>query len=967
MTVLVSWIFPECLFCQEGSPRPMVTLSSSDSLTNLAHVFVKIEASEPIQSFNLSSIKNTSGTIGGLRTMPKVTSEPTQYYDLVTAQNGDTYFVRHNRIGIKKPGEDIVEIDVTNSRNQLLRLERIVLNSDGNLVIANVHTVKKVEIYNIEGELLQTLGHHGNSEEKFPALYTVALDQSGNIYVGGYGEIEIFDPAGQYIRSVGNTGTNQGEFYQVSDLFIDASNNIYLLDNGNYRVQVIDQEGNFQFFFEERTRDNYKYPFFPLSVDVDKEGNVLIADQVNRVISVYDLHGKYSHDIPYRFKHGVNRVHVDQNNRIHIIDYGFHSILEPGNNYAFDLISNIPQETIELQIPENAITDMDGNGNVSSNILKVQFDRVNPTVSLTSTNGDVTAINPVPIDIQFSEVIQNFEVNDLKISNGTVLSLLEIKESKDYSKFLAEIEPIGNEVTMALEIREYSFNDIARNSNVEGAELTIRFKNDIVLATIEYRGPSIINSGPIDIDINFSEGVLNFTSEDIDIENGSVVSFNGSGKSYSAVVQPVSEGEIRIVIPPDIAVDQDGNGNLASNQISVQYDATPPVVTLIPQKHKTNQGIISVKVLLSEEIRSIVKTDVLLDFGYASNWRGSGLEYQFEANFNLDREERVIMTVLPNTLQDLAGNWNDTKVQLVLFYDDQPPVPTVTSQEYNIINYKAYPLNVEFSEPVAGLQLQDIVYTGGEVKNLEGSDSNYTFEVQPTTEGIFEIYILAGAVMDEAGNSNTISNSFPLWYDLTQPKPIITSSESNSTSKEVIPINIEFNEPIFDFVANPTACLVFAKDCFTAEDLNISGGVIEDFSGSNGTYSANIVSGVYTQIEVYIPASVTSDRASNLNLASDTWTIQNINGIITDVSKDLPIEEKINIWFVEQKKLQIELDHNSRKLEVSILDITGRLQFLSNQSNLESWIIDMSMLKPGPYLVSVSTDNYKTTKRIILE
>jgi hypothetical protein len=81
------------------------------------------------------------------------------------------------------------------------------------------------------------------------------------------------------------------------------------------------------------------------------------------------------------------------------------------------------------------------------------------------------------------------------------------------------------------------------------------------------------------INVNFAESVTGFTQDDINVSNGTIVSFNSSdGRSYSFDIEAISDGEVEVYIPENSVIgDSSGFNNFESNRISILVDRENPI------------------------------------------------------------------------------------------------------------------------------------------------------------------------------------------------------------------------------------------------------------------------------------------------------------------------------------------------------------------------------------------------------
>jgi hypothetical protein len=77
----------------------------------------------------------------------------------------------------------------------------------------------------------------------------VNFDAQGNIFVSdGYGNSRVvkISPDGHWLKAVGTWGKDQDQFSTPHGIAVDAQNNVYVADRGNRRIQVYDDNLNFQ-------------------------------------------------------------------------------------------------------------------------------------------------------------------------------------------------------------------------------------------------------------------------------------------------------------------------------------------------------------------------------------------------------------------------------------------------------------------------------------------------------------------------------------------------------------------------------------------------------------------------------------------------------------------------------------------------------------------------------------------------
>jgi len=96
-----------------------------------------------------------------------------------------------------------------------------------------------------------------------------------------------------YDLMVGRFGVGKLFFDDPLDLDTDENNNVYILDSGNYRVQVMDEDGDYLYKWGSRGKEEGEFED-PVSLSIDPERKfVYILDREKRVVNKFELDGEF--------------------------------------------------------------------------------------------------------------------------------------------------------------------------------------------------------------------------------------------------------------------------------------------------------------------------------------------------------------------------------------------------------------------------------------------------------------------------------------------------------------------------------------------------------------------------------------------------------------------------------------------------------------------------------------------------
>lgn len=212
----------------------------------------------------------------------------------------------------------------------------LATDDDCNLYVADA-TYKRIMVYDQAGNYLQALG----GQEWFDRLTHVAVDAEGTrvyaVDTGGVGSenhhVLVFDVStGKHLRNIGKRGTEQGELNLPRDIDIDARGWLYVVDGGNFRVQVFDENGE---FVQQIGQLGRQYGHFarPKGVSVDREGNIYASDAAHGNFQIFNAEGQlllFVGNRSEKFERAAYMlpagIDVDEDGRIYMIDQYFRKL-----------------------------------------------------------------------------------------------------------------------------------------------------------------------------------------------------------------------------------------------------------------------------------------------------------------------------------------------------------------------------------------------------------------------------------------------------------------------------------------------------------------------------------------------------------------------------------------------------------------------------------------------------------------
>jgi len=131
-----------------------------------------------------------------------------------------------------------------------------------------------------EGQILLVLGTPGvpgGDETHLNSPSDVAVAANGDIFIAdshsfddGNNRVVKYSKEGKFLKAWGKTGYAPGEFRMLHSIALDESGRVFVADRGNNRIQIFDPEGQFLAQWTQFGR--------PSGITFDRQGQIYVTD-----------------------------------------------------------------------------------------------------------------------------------------------------------------------------------------------------------------------------------------------------------------------------------------------------------------------------------------------------------------------------------------------------------------------------------------------------------------------------------------------------------------------------------------------------------------------------------------------------------------------------------------------------------------------------------------------------------------
>jgi hypothetical protein len=201
-----------------------------------------------------------------------------------------------------------------------------------NIILTIVLMLLCVASASSQVEFLYSFGSEGTAPGQFTGPHGIALDDQGNIYVSEFcgNRVQVFDNDGEFqsFLGTGNSGSGAGDFDGAVEIEIANDGTIYVGDRRNDRVQVFESDGSVRFAFD--TGD------IPNGVAVANNGDIYVTNLFPARVEVFDNTGTSQFSFSHSFD-GPRFVELDDAENVYVSDSlaSRVQVFDDAGNYQF--------------------------------------------------------------------------------------------------------------------------------------------------------------------------------------------------------------------------------------------------------------------------------------------------------------------------------------------------------------------------------------------------------------------------------------------------------------------------------------------------------------------------------------------------------------------------------------------------------------------------------------------------------
>ncbi|MBN2314209.1 MAG: hypothetical protein JXM79_09785 [Sedimentisphaerales bacterium] len=185
----------------------------------------------------------------------------------------------------------------------------VAVDESGNVYVGDLgnYLVKK---FDSEGRFITQWGNPGKGDGQFQSIVSIKTDSSGIVYVVDwdrdkweYSRIQKFTPYGEFIGMFERQGPDVDTFELLVDVAFSPTEDVYVLaadympgskQKGSVRIERYSSDGNFLTQWGDFGVADGQFQIAE-TIAIDKQGDIYVADSGNHRVQKFDPNGKFLH------------------------------------------------------------------------------------------------------------------------------------------------------------------------------------------------------------------------------------------------------------------------------------------------------------------------------------------------------------------------------------------------------------------------------------------------------------------------------------------------------------------------------------------------------------------------------------------------------------------------------------------------------------------------------------------------
>jgi hypothetical protein len=532
------------------------------------------------------------------------------------------------------------------------------------------------------------------------------------------------------------------------------------------------------------------------------------------------------------------------------------------------------QGIITCQVQAAAAQDAAGNPCVASNLASIEFDSAGPSTTVSGPAAS-TRSNPLEFSITFGEAVSGLTTSGITVGNGTLGSL----SGSGAGPYILQVTPAG-EGAVTCAVGAGAASDGAGNGNLASNTASVVYDSVApAISSIDRLTPAQANTNAATLTfrVTFNEPMDAATIDAGDFTpvlvsgalSGLVVTgVNGvDATTYDVSVNPgFGTGVVRLdaVLPGASFADPAGNVTAGSFTTGQTYaeDTDAPGVTISSTVGSQTNAAFSVTATFTEEVTDFGYTAISVTNGTSGDLTGTGAG-PYTWTVTPTGQGPVTVQIPSGACGDAAGNLNTLSNAINTNYDSVvPAIDQITPNDQTTINALGS-VAIHFNEEVSGVSAGLLTINGSPATVVtHEANGPYVFGgYADPADGTVLVAFDGTSVIDPAANA-VGATSWSYTKNSSAISIILSSAgvtNGGATNQNLIPFNVSFSQSV---------------DGFTTAGMTISGGTLQNFTGSAADYTVEVVPSGEGAIAIDIAAGVCTGTAvpHNPNAASNQFS-----------------------------------------------------------------------------------------------